>query len=239
MDINKVLTLGNNDYARKILSIISKSEVEAAVIEEGAKAPFSPGLIIEAIPGSPETKRRALMQYANSGTLLATTIAGGVTEVAAGTGRESEVVGLHFIFNPVEEKCLVEIVRGLGTSSETVQACRAIVEKAGAVAVMMEDVQGLIIDRTMASVINEAAFMYETKLASLEDINRIPKLCLNWPLGPFEFADVIGIDNIVATLEAASQYSTQYLPCRLLREMAAAGRLGRKTGHGFYEYFKK
>ncbi len=148
-------------------------------------------------------------------------------------------MGLHFVFNSVEDKCLVEIVRSVDTSPEAVDSSRKAVEKAGAVAVIVEDVPGLIVDRVMASTINEAAYMLQTGIASMADINRVTRLCLNWPMGPFEFADHIGIDNIVATLEAATKDGPQYLPCRLLREMSASGRLGKKTGKGFLDYSEK
>ena len=78
--------------------------------------------------------------------------------------------------------------------------------------------------------------MYLAGVAAIEDIDKITKLCLNWPMGPFEFADYIGIDNVLATLEAATQDGSQYLPCRLLRQMVVTGQLGKKTGKGFYTY---
>jgi 3-hydroxybutyryl-CoA dehydrogenase len=239
-EIKSILIIGTSGYAGKIGALFSRAGFEVTLTEEKPGEDSSaPGLIIEAIPGDSEKKKQALLRFAPADAILATTIPGGVTLVASGTGHQAKTIGLHFIFNPFEEKCLVEIVNGLDTSAETWETCRRLIEKAGAVPVSVEDVSGLIVDRVMASVINEAAFLYETKLASLEDINRIPKLCLNWPMGPFEFADYIGIDNIVATLEAACRDGTQYLPCRLLRQMAAAGKLGKKTGRGFYDYTEK
>lgn len=238
-EIKKVLVIGSGDYAQKIKELLAKAGCDVSLSTVSNKA-SQVDLIIEAVPGDFQKKRSAFAGCVDTSpnTFFATTIPGGVTEVASGTGYEARVVGLNFLFNPFEDKCAVQIVRGLETSAEATNACKSLVEKAGAVAVAVEDVSGLVVDRVMASVINEAALMYDTKLASMEDINRIPILCLNWRVGPFEFADLIGIDNIVATLEEAAKDSTQYMPCRLLRRMVAAGHLGKKTGRGFFDYTK-
>jgi 3-hydroxyacyl-CoA dehydrogenase len=169
--------------------------------------------------------------------ILATTASSGITEIAAATKRPQKFIGLNFTFNPFGDKCLVQITKGFETSGETVESCRSLVEEVGAMAIELEDSPGLILDRVIAAVINEAATMYMSKIASVEDIDKIAKLCLNWPMGPFEFADTLGIDNVVATLEVLSQQSgQQYLPCRVLRHMVAAGQLGKKTEKGFYTY---
>jgi 3-hydroxybutyryl-CoA dehydrogenase len=237
--MNEILIIGPGNYANKIEGLLSKSGFKVSLVDaKGVKAPSS-GLIIEAIEGSTEQKAATLKSASSAGTILATTLSGGVTQIAALTGHPERTIGLHFIFNPNEEKCLVEMAKGLDTSPETADICQRMLEMIDATVVSVEDISGLIVDRVMASVINEAAFMFETKLASMEDINRIPKLCFNWPLGPFEFADIIGVDNIVATLEAASHNGQQYLPCRLLKNMVTMGRLGKKTGRGFYEYSEK
>jgi len=128
------------------------------------------------------------------------------------------------------------MVKGLDTATETVDACQSLLEKAGVTPITVQDLPGLILDRTIASVINEAAEMYSTELASFEDIDRVTKRCLNWPMGPFEFADYLGIDQVVATLEMIARDEPRYAPCRLLRQMVAAGKLGKKSGEGFYAY---
>ena len=187
-----------------------------------------------------EAKKKAFHmaeKQAQEKTIFATTATFGVTEIAAATKRAQRFVGLNFTFNPIEEKCLVQIVKQLETSEETLQACKDLVQKTGAVAVEVEDSPGLILDRVMASIINEAATMYASKIATIEDMDKVTKLCLNWPMGPFEFADTIGIDSVVATLETLSQQKgPQYLPCRVLRQMVALRKLGKKTGRGFYQY---
>ncbi|HXX59300.1 MAG TPA: 3-hydroxyacyl-CoA dehydrogenase family protein [Dehalococcoidales bacterium] len=207
--INSVLVIGKTDQAKKVETLFAKGGFAASRIDAGKG---TADLVIENVTGTPGEKSKA-------------TIAGAH-------------VGINFIFNPTEDKCLVQLVKELDTKAENVQAIKQAAEKAGAVAVVCEDVAGFIVDRVIASVVNEAAYMLETNLASMDDINKIPKVCLNWPMGPFEFADYIGIDNIVNILDAASKYGQQYLPCRTLRQMVAAGKLGRKTGRGFYEYPK-
>lgn len=228
-EINKVTVIGNTGLASKITDIFAKG---------GFQTGEPPDLIIEAMQNGAESGGNALFKAAQEAPLaiLATASREAVTATGARTGRPRDTLGLYFTFNLFEAKTLAQIVKGLETSGETVEICRHALEKAGVVAVVVEEVAGLIVDRVMASVVNEAAFMLETKLASQDDINRIPKVCLNWPVGPFEFADLIGIDNIVNTLDAASKESTHFIPCRLLREMVAGGRLGKKTGRGFYEY---
>lgn len=239
-DINNVLIIGTNEYAGKIENLFSKAGMKTECIAAGAKETTVPDLVIEAIDGDANARKAALINAQRAKeTILATTIQGGVTAVAAGTDVKGKVVGLNFVFNPDGEKCLVQIVKGLDTEPELLAICQQIAEKIGVTSIIVEDVAGLAVDRVMASTINEAAYMLETNLATMEDINNVPKACLNWPLGPFEFADYIGIDKVVATLDAAAEYSQQYVPCRVLRQMVTAGRLGRKTGRGFYDYSNK
>jgi 3-hydroxybutyryl-CoA dehydrogenase len=237
--INKVVILGAEE-GTKIASLLSKSGLKVILSEEVyPKELADTDLVLEALPGL-ELKKEVLRKCDESAPLnaiLATTASWGITKIAAVTKRPERVIGLNFTFNPFQESCLAQIVRGLETSEETVEACRSLVEKTGAVPVAVEDSPGLILDRVMASVINEAAIMYATKVATIEDIDRTTKSCLNWPMGPFEFADTIGIDNVLTTLEVLSQEEgPQFLPCRLLRQMVAIGRLGKKTGRGFYAY---
>jgi 3-hydroxybutyryl-CoA dehydrogenase len=241
VEITKVLIIGNSEYARRIQSLFSKAGLQVVRVERGAKEIPPSDLVIEAVPADTQAKKQALAEFGGRvpECILATTANSEITAVATAGGRASRTVGLNFFYNPIEEKCLVQIVKGLETSTDTIEDCRSVVEKTDAVPVVVEDVPGLIVDRVMASTINEATFMLQTKVASMEDINHIPKLCLNWAIGPFELADLVGLDNIVATLEATSKDGQQYLPCRLLREMVAAGRLGRKTGKGFFDYTKK
>ncbi len=239
-EINNVGIIGTGDTATKLEKLLSKAGIKV-ILEKGWTEKLSGAdLIIEALPGDIEPRKEALSKCdkeAPPGTVLATTASWGITEIAGVTKRVDRVIGLNFTFNPVEEKCLVQVVKTPATSAETVQTCKSLVAKTGAKAVEVEDSPGLILDRVMAAVINEAATMFASKVATIEDIDKAAKLCLNWRMGPFEFADTIGIDNVVATLETLSQRKgPQYIPSRILKQMVALGKLGKKTGKGFYQY---
>ena len=243
-ELNKIVILGGGERVEKIRDLFSRAGSKVAVVglkEDYTKELVDADLVLEDLPpGDMETKRNVLRngdKKTPPKTILATTASSGITELASATKRVQRFVGLNFTFNPFEDKCLVQLTRGWQSSEETIQSCKALAEKVGAVTVELEDSPGLVLDRVLTTVINEAAMMRMSKVASIEDIDRITKLCLNWPMGPFEFADTIGIDKVVATLELLSQQlGQQYLPCRLLRQMVAAGQLGKKTGKGFYNY---
>lgn len=240
-EINRVVILGGEEAGiRDLFSQAGLTIIMLDLTMDYAKELADADLLLEALPGDIESRKGALRELdekAPPRIILATTASSQITEMAAATKRPQKFIGLNFTANPFERKYLVQITRGLETSEETVQACKSLVERIGASGVELEDSPGLILDRVIATVINEAATMYMTKLAPVEDIDNMTKLCLNWPMGPFEFADNIGIDNVVATLEILSQQlGQQYLPCRLLRHMVAAGQLGKKTGRGFYTY---
>jgi len=241
--INKVVILGGGETGKRIRDLFFKAglkvvmpDLETDYLKELADA----DIVLEALRGDVESRKETLRrcdEKAPPKTIFATAASWGITEMAAATKRPEKTLGLNFTFNLVEGKCLVQIVKQLETSEETVQACKSLIEKVGATAVEVEDSPGFILDRVMASMINEAATMYASRIATMEDMDKVAKLCLNWPMGPFEFADTIGIDNVVATLETLSQQKgSQYIPCRLLRQMVALGRLGKKTGKGFYQY---
>jgi len=243
-ELNKIVILGGGERVEKIRDLFSRAGSKVTVVglkEDYTKELVDADLVLEDLPpGDMETKRNVLRNCDKKTppkTILATTASSGITELASAAKRVQKFVGLNFTFNPFEDKCLVQLTRGWQSSEETIQSCKAMAEKVGAVTVELEDSPGLVLDRVLTTVINEAAMMRMSKVASIEDIDRITKLCLNWPMGPFEFADTIGIDKVVATLELLSQQlGQQYLPCRLLRQMVAAGQLGKKTGKGFYNY---
>ncbi len=241
--ISKVAILDSEEGGKKIHDLLSQAGVEVVMLNPKGnyvKELTNTDLVLDALSQNMESRKETLRKCAEktpATAVLATTASSGITEMAAATKRPQKFIGLNFTFNPSGDKCLVQITKGLETSEGTIQSCRSLVEKAGATAVELEDSPGLILDRVIAAVVNEAATIYASKTASVEDIDNMTKLCLNWPMGPFEFADTLGIDNVVATLEALSQQSgQQYLPCRLLRQMVASGRLGKKTGKGFYRY---
>ena len=221
MEINKVVILGGGEAGEKIRDLFSKAGLRVAMpdlktdyLGELADA----DMVLEALPGDMESRKEILRkcdEKAPQKTIFATTASSGITEMAAVTKRPQKTSGLNFTFNPVEEKCLVQIVKQLETSEETLQACKGLVAKVGATAIEVEDSPGLILNRVMAAIINEAATMYASKIATIEDMDKVTRLCLNWPMGPFQFADTIGIDNVVATLETLSQQKgPQYIPVR-------------------------
>ena len=160
-----------------------------------------------------------------------------ITEIAAVTRRPAQVVGMHFM-NPVPVMKLVEIIRGLQTSEETFCATRGFVEKLDKVPVVVNDSPGFVSNRVLMPMINEAIFCVYEDVATPEAVDAVMKLGMNHPMGPLTLADLIGLDvclNIMETLYAGFS-DPKYRPCPLLRKMVAAGRLGRKSGEGFYRY---
>lgn len=237
---NKIAIIGASNLGNQIGQLFSKADFMVIHTKAGfAQEMFDAALIVEVLDSGLERKKQVLSECAREAlpqTILATVTPGVVTEIGTATGKPEMVLGANFIFNPFAEKCLVQLARGLETTAETIDNVKSVVEKTGAMAIVVADLPGLIVDRVIATAINEAAIIATTNTASREDIDKITKLCLNWPMGPFEFADYLGIDYVVGILEAAAKEAPKYLPCRLLRDMVSAGRLGRKTGKGFYQY---
>ena len=160
-----------------------------------------------------------------------------ITELAAVTGRADRVIGMHFM-NPVPVMALVEIIRGLATSDATYARVRQWTEELGKTPVEVMDYPGFVSNRVLMPMINEAVFCLMEGVASREAIDSVMKLGMNHPLGPLALADLIGLDvclNIMNVLHDGLGDS-KYRACPLLRKMVAAGRLGRKSGAGFYDY---
>jgi 3-hydroxybutyryl-CoA dehydrogenase len=159
-----------------------------------------------------------------------------ITELSACTRRADRVIGMHFM-NPVPTMELVEIVRGVPTSDGTYDVTRDLAERLGKITVVSRDVPGFIVNRVLMPLINEAIFALSEGLATREDIDKAIHLGLKHPMGPLALADLIGLDTTLSILEFMHQrLGEKYRPCPLLREHVAAGRLGRKSGRGFYEY---
>ena len=160
-----------------------------------------------------------------------------ITTLAAATSRPEQVVGMHF-FNPVPVLKLVEVIRAVQTSDETAAAIVALAEDLGKVPAEARDFPGFISNRILMPFLNEAAYALMEGVAEPEAIDTIAKLGFAHPLGPLALADLIGLDTCVAIMEVLHEGlgDPKYAPCPLLRQYVAAGRLGRKSGRGFYEY---
>lgn len=160
-----------------------------------------------------------------------------ITSLAAATERPDRVIGMHF-FNPVPVLRLVEVIRAAQTSDETARAIIALVEDLGKTPAEARDFPGFVSNRILMPFLNEAAYALMEGVAEAEAIDTVAKLGFAHPLGPLALADLIGLDTCVAIMEVLHDGlgDPKYAPCPLLRQYVAAGRLGRKSGRGFYEY---
>jgi len=244
MTIRAVSIIGDGELAAKLKELLPKADFKVIISDlngDYTKQAVDVDLILEIAPEDITVKKKVFKNCdtkCRKEAILATTTANPwVTQLAKATKRPDKVVGLNFTKNPFEEKYLVQIVRGLQTSDDTVRDVREFLEKVGVTAVKLEETPGFMLDRVIASIVNEAAVMYSSKLATKEDIDKMMKVCVNWPMGPFEFADTMGVDRVVEILDSMTQQlGSRYQPCFLLRKMVDAGWLGKKTGRGFYAY---
>ncbi len=163
-----------------------------------------------------------------------------ITEIAASTSRPDKVVGMHF-FNPVPVLPLVEIVKGLTTSDETVELAYQLAKKMGKSPIKTKDQPGFIVNRILVPYMNEAAWAYMEGVGTVEEIDEAMKLGANMPIGPLALIDLVGVDITLDVLEVFYKEfgDPKFRPAPILRQMVRAGHLGRKTGRGFYVYEDK
>jgi 3-hydroxybutyryl-CoA dehydrogenase len=198
-------------------------------------------LVIEAATENLELKIKILRQLDSmlpAETLVASNTSSiSITQLAAVTGRADRVIGMHF-FNPVPMMALVEIIRGLQTSDSTHERVREMALKLGKSPITVKNAPGFVVNRILVPMINEAFFVLAEGLATAEDIDAGMKLGCNHPIGPLALADMIGLDVCLAVMNVyfAEFNDSKYRPCPLLKEMVAAGYLGRKSGRGVYAY---
>ncbi len=217
---------------KSLASIVTSRSVQDACREAD--------LIIEAVPEEMETKLEiftVLDKFAKPGAVFASNTSSlSITEMAAITFHPQNCIGMHF-FNPVQKMKLLEIVRGLETSEETLSACVEVGRRMGKEVVVVRESPGFVTSRINAMIGNEAFYMLQEGVATAADIDKALKLGLNHPMGPFELVDLVGLDvrlNILQHLHRT--LGEKYRPCPLLEQYVKAGRLGKKSGRGVYDY---
>jgi 3-hydroxybutyryl-CoA dehydrogenase len=251
MEANEAaLKRGLASIQKSLSKFVEKGKLDAATRDEAlariatteAEFPLEEcALAVEAVPERFDVKRAVfemLDKKLPPAAILATNTSSiSVTQIAAVTTRPDRFVGMHFM-NPVPLMPLVEVVRGLETSDETVAETVAFAASLGKTPVVVQDRPGFVSNRVLMPMINEAAFTLLEGVADREAIDTVMKLGMNHPMGPLALADLIGIDVCLDIMRVLHEGfgDSKYRPCPLLASMVAAGRLGRKSGRGFYEY---
>ncbi len=234
-NLDKAVELGKVDPA-EAEAAFARIEYAGSVDEAARQA----DLVIEAVPEEMESKIEIftlLDKICRPTTILASNTSSlSVTEIASVTYRAKKCVGMHF-FNPVHKMKLLEVVRALETDEETLAAAVDLGKRMGKEVVVVREAPGFITSRINAMIGNEAFYMLQEGIASAEDIDKALKLGLNHPMGPFELVDLVGLDTRLHILEYLHKtLGEKFRPCPLLAQYVKAGRLGRKSGRGVFEY---
>jgi 3-hydroxybutyryl-CoA dehydrogenase len=242
---NEINTIFEKGLSRGKITA-EKAEASQRLLSYSASLPAAASqadLIIEAVPEKAEIKKQVfemMEEYAQAHCYFATnTSTMSPTEIASYGKRPEKTIAMHF-FNPVHKMPLVEIIRGLETSDETAQVIKDVAEQMGKETVVINEFPGFVTSRISALVGNEAFYMLQEGLGTPEEIDKAIKLGLNYPMGPFELVDLVGLDARLNNLKYLHEkLGEKYRPAPLLEQYVKAGRLGRKSGKGVYDYTTK
>jgi 3-hydroxybutyryl-CoA dehydrogenase len=222
--------------------VASRANKHLATVRSIEDAAREADLVIEAVPEKIDVKVELFAKLDRlcpaHAILASNTSSLSITEMAAATNRAPQVVGMHF-FNPVHRMRLLEVVRALETSELTLSAVHEVGTRMGKECVIVRESPGFVTSRINAMIGNEAFYMLQEGVASAQDIDKALKLGLNHPMGPFELVDLVGLDTRLSILRFLHRtLGEKFRPCPLMEQYVAAGRLGRKSGRGVYEYPK-
>lgn len=223
----------DSDGRKRILANISLT----TKLQDSVRSDF----VIEAAPENISIKQQIfsnLSHYITQDTILASNTSSlSISDIASATDCPERIIGMHFIY-PVTTMTLVEIVKGMKTSEQTLTITRELAHYLGKEAIEVNDFPGFVSNRLLMLMINEAVICVFDGVADIESVDRISRLGMSYPMGPLQLADMIGIDTCLSIMENLhrSLDEPKYRPCPLLRTMVKAGKLGRKTGEGFYLY---
>ena len=233
--LDKLVSKGKMDEAKKaaIMGNISTDPTKASAADAD--------IVLEAIVENVDVKKALFAELdgiCKPETIFATNTSSiSITQIAAATKRQDKVIGMHF-FNPATVMKLVEVINGLNTSKETFDTIYALSQEIGKDPVEVKEGPGFVVNRILIPMINEACIVLEEGLATAEDIDKSMKLGCNHPMGPLALGDLIGLDKCLHIMDVfyAETCDSKYRASRLMRQMVRGGKLGRKSGEGFFKY---